>query len=226
MHQWLSWLAKWRISWWEVEVENLLAFIATEPEDGCSQVVFAHNAKAAELLGEQKLGCFEGELKSCVREPAFDQYAPGPVPLSAALAADWSFTCSGCSWAFDSGGRLNADSDTGYLEGEDDEFAPLRDRYGLNYCSHQCMMTAWANARETRARVTASIMACEIEWPAAKGITVLRGTDGTRNGICRFELPGLRHIVRWDVGSAEVRVQESDLEAFTRLYSRKRSTSR
>ena len=65
---------------------------------GCDYgtVVFDTRHVSARRHGACEMGCEFSEVESCRRAPHFDGYAPGPVPVSALLAAGWRYECSNC----------------------------------------------------------------------------------------------------------------------------------
>lgn len=69
----------------------MLAFTCSDSENENQQVVFAVSQAAARAEnGEQD----SLSTMNVVRSPAFDQFAPGPVPVSGLLAQGWYSHCS------------------------------------------------------------------------------------------------------------------------------------
>lgn len=74
----------------------LKAYVVHEDDEGNCAVVFATNGATARRDGANELNLSFEEVASCRRQPAFDQYAPGPVPMHATLAAGWWHECGHC----------------------------------------------------------------------------------------------------------------------------------
>jgi hypothetical protein len=87
--------------------KTMKAYVVREDHDGGSAIVFATNGATARRQGANELNMDFDEVDSCKREPDFDQFAPGPVPLSATLSNGWWHSCTSCSCTFDLEGRPN-----------------------------------------------------------------------------------------------------------------------
>lgn len=196
----------------------LKAYVVREDSEGNCAIVFAINGASARREGGNELNLSFEEVESCCREPAFDQFAPGPVPIHATLAAGWWHECAHCGVRFDEEGRNDYDSD----EERDDPFEPVQDSKQINYCSPTCMMEEWAKRRQEKAREHAVIEAALIKWPEALLASAGRYSRGwpLRGDEWRaaVTLPELKYPVTWAPGSADAFVSQCDLEAFNRLY--------
>lgn len=189
------------------------AYVISDGEGAC--IEFADNNATARRHGARELGLESQEVESCQRAPEFDQYAPGPVPLRATLAAGWWHYCTGCQTRFDQDERNYGDDD------REDEFEPVEDANGNPYCSHTCMMQSWAERREWRARERAVIESALTKWPMALSANAGRYSNG---GSAEYEyralvtLPGIKYPVSWTLGASVVDVAQCDVDEFTRLY--------
>lgn len=200
--------------------KQLKAYEVREDGEGSCVVVFATNSATARREGGNELNLEFDEVDSCRRIPEFDQYAPGPVPLHAALAAGWWHECNHCGVRFDEGGRHDEEEDE-----REDAFEPVQDARRLAFCSPTCQAQDFAEKRARDARQNAAIEAALIRWPMAISVThgeysrryPDRGTETRANLL----LPGLRFPVSWPLGGSEAHVSQCDAEEFTRLYGKK-----
>lgn len=200
--------------------KKLKAYVVREDSEGSCAIVFETNGAAARRNGGNELNLLFEEVESCRREPAFDQYAPGPVPLRATLAAGWWHECCGCGARFDQDERNYGDD-----EDREDVFEPVQDAQRNNYCSPACMMGHWAEQRDRAARQVAAIEAALTRWPMASGVMAHdcskewphRGTEMR----AQFTLPGIRYPVSWTPGAKTASVSQCDAEEFSRLYGKK-----
>lgn len=200
--------------------KKIKAYVVREDGEGNCVVVFATNSATARREGGSELNLEFEEVESCRRMPEFDQYAPGPVPLHAALAAGWWHECNHCGVRFDRDGRHDED------EGDrEDAFEPVQDAHQLTFCSPTCLSQDFARERARDARQNAAIEAALTRWPMAISVASgeyclpypSRGTETRAN----IKLPGLRFPVSWPLGAAEMHVSQCDVEEFTRLYGKK-----
>jgi hypothetical protein len=74
---------------------RLKAYVLSNRADpeGHVRVAFAPTANRARSSGLEGATYLQTAAR---RAPAFDRYAPGPVPLAALLAAGWHFECGNC----------------------------------------------------------------------------------------------------------------------------------
>lgn len=197
--------------------KTLKAYVVREDGEGNCAIVFATNGATARRKGGNELDLSFEEVESCRREPAFDQYTPGPVPLHATLSAGWWHECSHCGTRFDQDGRS-------YEEDEDreDKFEPVQDAQRSNYCSPTCMMKEWAERREQIAMKHAAIEAALIRWPdalvASAGQYVKAWPARDLEMRASVSLPGIKYPVHWVIGASTVSVSQCDVEDFKRLY--------
>lgn len=199
---------------------QLKAYVVHEDGEGNCAIVFANNGATARREGGNELNLSFEEVDSCRREPAFDQYAPGPVPLHATLAAGWWHNCQHCAVMFTEDGRDDEDEDE-----REHDFNPVQDARRNNYCCPACMMKQWAEHRDRTARQVAAIEATLVRRPMATGVTsgeYSRGWPHRDTEIrAQFTLPCVRYPVNWVPGANTVTVSQCDLEEFTRLYGKK-----
>lgn len=116
--------------------------------DGAACVVFARHSVTARREGANQIDS-EFEAVECRRAPTFDDFAPGPVPPLALVAAGWWFECVGC------GQRVTDDS-----YHDDDECQPHEPvecgNWGV-YCSADCRDDTVVEKAETKRRQIAAI---------------------------------------------------------------------
>jgi len=195
----------------------LKAYVVREDGEGGCAIVFADKGATARRDGGNELNLSFEEVDSCRREPAFDQYTPGPVPLHATLAAGWWHNCQHCEVRFTEEGR----DDWEEVEREY-AFEPVQDANHNNYCCPACMMEQWAERRERQARENAAIEAAFIRWPEALEASAgrYRKTWPEQGDEMRASvtLPGVKYPVHWVPGAATVSVSQCDVEDFKRLY--------
>lgn len=194
---------------------TLKAYEVREPDEGNCVVVFADKSVVARREGAAELDCEFEEVESCTRAPWADEYAPGPVPLHASLAAGWWHSCCGCGCTFDSEGITS-------LHDEENPPAidPVQDLKRNNYCSAGCMMSDWQKRQEQKARDAAAIEFCLSRWPQALRVYPYRqgGGAGFNPDACTVILPGLKNNISWVLGSSTVSVSQADVAEFQRLY--------
>jgi hypothetical protein len=83
----------------------LKAYEVRDPHEGNCVIVFATNSATARREGAGELDTDWEGVESCTRAPWADEYAPGPAPLHATLAAGWQHECGHCGCRFYSEGR-------------------------------------------------------------------------------------------------------------------------
>lgn len=196
----------------------LKAYVVRGGDEGECKIVFSTNGATARRKGADKLGLSFEEVESCCREPSFDQYAPGPVPLKATLAHGWWHTCCGCEVTFDKDGRSDGDDE------REDEFDPVSDAKGQHFCSPTCMMMEWATLRESKAREHAVIEACATRWPEATSIYACRSRRAGHvefSWLASFSLPGLKYNVEQLLGDTFAYVSPYDADEFKARYGAK-----
>lgn len=204
--------------------KKLKAYVVREDDEGSCAIVFATDSATARREGGNELNLSFEEVESCRREPAFDEFAPGPVPLHATLAAGWWHQCSNCDVRFEQKGRYG-DGDPGDGDDREDAFEPVRSSGGSNYCSPTCLMKGWAERRNRESRKHAAIEAAATRWPNATRITAYE-TYERSTGIesrASFCLPGLKNGVSWVIGATTVSVTQEDAATFASLYGAQRA---
>lgn len=198
---------------YKTQEKPLKAYEVRESGEGCCTIEFATSGVAARRNGAGELCVDFEDIESCCRAPWADEYAPGPVPVRATLAAGWWHTCSGCQCTFDAEGRRDGEFD------REDAFDPV-DAGSSPFCSPTCMMVDWAERRGRQAREHAAIEAATTKWPEALSAFTYENYGPSRE-LVRFvdvRLPGLEYHVGWVPGETEASVSRCDLEAFNRLY--------
>lgn len=199
---------------------KLKAYEVREPDEGACVVVYAHNNVTARRLGASELNLSFEEVESCTRQPQFDQFAPGPVPLSATLASGWWHTCTSCGCQFEKDGMVGM-YDNSDVEAEE-PFEPVEDEKQRPYCSLPCMMQDWQHRRECARRETALIEACLSSWPSATNIhphVYLPRHRPVEEQSVSFSLPGLLFPVRWTLGASTLSVDQRDVHTYQAHYS-------
>ena len=183
--------------------EGLRAYSVQGYETGC--VVFAPSNVVARRNGANELDIpFEG-VESCRLAPEFDEFAPGPVPAKALLAAGWWQYCSGC------GKQVREDDD----EFEDEaETIPAQLVYVGDhsvFCSQSCHDNEMAE-RAKRKQVHDDMLAyATAKWP---GIVVTGSYEFTVPPSMSFTFPGGQYPVRFNAGESHVTVVAVDKEAW------------
>lgn len=135
-------------------MDKLKAYEVRESNEGNCVIVYAGKNVVARRHGAEELGCEFEEVESCTRAPWADQYAPGPVPLHASLAAGWWHGCCGCGCEFD------ADGIRGLEDDKQPDIDPVQDSKGMDYCSPGCMMADWQKRQTQKALEAAAIEYC------------------------------------------------------------------
>lgn len=195
-------------------MDNLKAYKVREPDEGNCVIVYADKNVVARRQGAVELGCEFDEVESCTRAPWADQYAPGPVPLHASLAAGWRHGCCGCGCEFDADGICGLEDD------DQPEIDPVQDNKAMAYCSPGCMMASWQKRQAQKAREAAAIEYCLSRWPDALRLWPYKcgAGAGFDPDACSVLLPGLKNPVSWVFGSSIAAVAQIDVPEFQRLY--------
>lgn len=226
-------------------MNDLFAYSVTDTDEESSVVVFAKLAAVARREGAGQLGITFEDVGSCTRVKEFDQYAPGPVPMKAYLAAGWWWQCRQCGMRFSEHGRHIERSTAD--EAAYQPFEPIEDGRDKVYCCSACMMEEFAELRADLAKIHAAIEAATMLWPMASAIntTMVQSRsqnrakpvpwDGTAGGrfplrpgelgaeyfyevIISMRLPKLEHLCCWVVGEKTMRVSVRDAEVFKVVY--------
>lgn len=187
------------------EFAGLLAFKATEMNEGISAIVFASGLDEAKKLGADKLDTYLGALESVERAPHFDKYAlQGTVPVLELMKDGWAFHCPWC------GARLEAE-----IEGAEYIVADAEEAF----CNHEHMMLEHAERSQWEAEDLATIEAAVLTFPGITGVESRRfGRPFPDQGTVRtalFDFPGRTgEKARWEVGDSKVTVSAYDREAW------------
>ena len=186
--------------------KKLRAYSVQGDETGC--VVFAHSNVIARRNGANELDIpFEG-IESCRLAPEFDEYAPGPVPAKALLAAGWWQYCSGCSK------QVREDDDDFEDEAETIPAHPVYIGTQSVFCSQSCHdneMIRRAQRKQTHDEMLAYATG---KWP---GIVVTGSYEFTIPPSMSFTFPGGQYPVRFNAGEPHVTVLAVDKEAWDRF---------
>jgi hypothetical protein len=127
-----------------------------DDDAGC-RVVFARTSREARQMGLEDTEYFDVGAR---RSPAFDAYAPGPVPLAAKLAAGWYFECGRC------GRTLTESSEPPPVVATHDVYCDARCEAGA---AGRAAGYAFRDAENDAARAEA-----ERRWPDATVVLAMR----------------------------------------------------
>lgn len=184
-------------------MKPLKAYQVHDGDEGWS-IQFATNSATARRHGANEIGCEWEEIESCRRMPVLDQYAPGPVPASALLAAGWWFECMHC------GTQVYDDHEGHLTEGQN------------VYCSERCSQKEWLD-RRTRQRAEADLIELfEAKFPGCAIVHVhvyrtLEAKEHKNDGgkaLVRFSFPGAQHQSTFEFGDDFVSVPMIDIDAW------------
>ena len=188
------------------------AYEVRESDEGNCVITFATNSATARREGAGELNTDWDGIESCTRAPWADEYAPGPVPLHATLAAGWWHECGHCGCRFDNEGRQGDEDE----DERDDACEPVQ-RGISNFCSETCAQEHWAERQAREAQEHAVIEAATILFPdvvVIKAYETRRHTREPSQWCAAFTVPGLQYAVHWTLGSTTVDVSQCDLAAF------------
>ena len=76
-------------------MSNLKCFVVHDGGEK-SSIQFSTHAVKARRMGANEMDISFDEVASCKRKPAWDEYAPGPVPIHVVMADGWWWSCSHC----------------------------------------------------------------------------------------------------------------------------------
>jgi hypothetical protein len=172
---------------------------------------FAPSNVVARREGANECGCEFNEVDHCRRMPELDQYAPGPVPAAALIAAGWSYKCSGYGC-----------SNPVFDDTEGKTFSAT----GTAYCCEACMAQDFARQRGRAAAEAALIELVEARMPGSKVTSVhVYGCrlESARPGagassIAYLNFPGGQYGAEWVFGEDGPRIHGDDLPALRALY--------
>lgn len=202
----------------------LKAYKVAEDFEGHTVIVFATNNATARREGGGELNLSFDEVESCRRAPAFDDYAPGPVPAQAFIDNGWWLTCSGCELRVDDNG-----SDEPWVddEGFDHEREPVFAGTRV-WCCAACRARDDAETRERQVGQAAVVELILAKYPETIAVDhAYSGWDSdahwnTTHWAASFRLPGLEGNVHWkakDPGHVSIRL--SDQNVFLERYGAK-----
>lgn len=193
------------------------------PEEG-SVVVFATNSAAARREGGSELGGGWDDAGSCRRAQAFDQYAPGPVPIEAKLAAGWHYFCDhhDCQQRIEEGGYL--------VEDEDGNEELVTSAYVVRksqiFCTQECLAVHDAKRRSKHAAEAALLELVEAKFAGCTVVNLhiygheLEPSD-PKDAKCfaYFTYPGSQYAATYHFGDGSMAyVPQIDVPAFEALY--------
>ena len=189
--------------------------------DDIACVVFARTERGASRLVRFEAGFdgYEPEYGDLSRAHDFDRFAPGPVPLSALIAAGWRYECHRCNHTVTSYGCEDCgdpclsceENKEACVACENDglDYDPpdpvIRDDAEEVYCSQDCADAADAerNAQKAReAECRAQCSAALARYPSAE---IWRYWPGLKRGEEHVDvkIPGLKYTVDWSAKSPE-----------------------
>lgn len=205
--------------------------------EGGACVVFARTARAAARLVPIQDG-FDGydrrdmdeRADDMHRVPKFDCHAPGPVPMSALLAAGWWFECGfcghrvrdeGCEDCWD---ELGVEArEVGIVEMPD---PVIDDAAGEVWCSKACADAEREERRARKEREETARARCRETlalWPEAELGMFWHGFDAGQ-GNFDVKLPGLRYGVTWkEADPGHIYVHPDDVATYQRLRGERRA---
>lgn len=197
------------------------AYEVREDGEGYCAVIFATNSATARREGADELGTDWECIESCVRVPALDQYAPGPVPPMTLLEHGWWFECSYCGTRVSNDVELD-DEDDGLCP---DDFAPRPfGKHGI-FCSAKCECAHHMAQRGKEEAADALREVFEAKFPGAE-ITHIHVYDGpelkapedlTKGGgryVVTFTFPGSQYSSQWNFGDEKCWVPKIDVDVY------------
>ena len=168
----------------------LLAYAVQEEDEGTGGIVFARSGIAARRDGANEHAGGDFLAVTCRRAPWADQYAPGPVPLTALVDHGWWHECGGCGCTI--------------RDGHEDEhrtrFDPVQVGQSL-FCTPRCRRQYLVNRTSRKIKEMREIARMRAAlWKVAPGVTLLGGdrcfiAPNGKPGQCsiNFAFPGIRH---------------------------------
>jgi hypothetical protein len=172
---------------------------------------FATNSATARREGANECGCEFHEVDHCRRKPELDQYAPGPVPAAALIAAGWSYECG----SYDCSNPVFQDTEGMQISAA-----------GTAYCCEACMAQDFARQRGRAAAESALIELVQARMPGCHVASVHvygRRLEAARPGfgarcIAYLTFPGAQYGAEWVFGEDGPRIHADDLPALRALY--------
>ncbi|WP_176079359.1 hypothetical protein [Paraburkholderia tropica] len=189
-----------------------------ESHDAFSCIVFASNSASARRAGASELDACWEDVELCRRAPAYDQYAPGPVPYGVLIADGWWFECHGCT-------QTVIDDSTHDADGAVLQEGTYVVRAQHVFCSQECLARHDASARMNVAAQAALIELVETKFPGSKIDSVYVYGDkleASETGlgalsIAYFTFPGAQGLAEYRFGDGAY-VSRMDLELFESRY--------
>lgn len=182
---------------------HLKAFVV----QGCDYgtVVFDTRHVSARRRGACEMGCEFSEVESCRRAPHFDGYGPGPVPVSALLAAGWRYECSNCCCSVYQGAFYDSEPMAPVLDGDQ------------VFCSKACHEGQRKLFEDQERLERDAGDEARRRWP---GITVHRVfLRSQTEAQVIFTFPGGRYSCEWVTGRQHVSLSRHDEPAWNAFTS-------
>lgn len=196
---------------------KLKAYEVRDGEEGHCVIAFSTSNAAARRKGADKLDLDWESIESCRRAPAFDAYAPGPVPPTVLLEHGWWQECLEC------GRRCEHES---YDDDHDEELNPV-DHGDQIFCTPRCQGVNFAKARANTAARAAMVElvltrfpGCTIKRVHVYGERLEKSEPG--HGLlstAEFTFPGAQYGASYHFGDPAVYVSNVDVEVFKALYA-------
>ncbi|WP_322072214.1 hypothetical protein [Paraburkholderia bannensis] len=192
--------------------------VDVESHDAFSCIVFATNSASARRAGASELDACWEDVELCRRAPAYDHYAPGPVPNDVLLEDGWWFECHGCT------NTVRADG-TRVEDGSLIECGKYIVRAQEVFCTQACLARHDASKRMNVAAQAALIELVETKFPGSKIDSVYVYGDkleASETGlgalsIAYFTFPGAQGLAEYRFGDGAY-VSRMDLELFESRY--------
>jgi hypothetical protein len=189
--------------------------------DPCADVAYAYDERSAVRMAQRKTSTdlFDGgaivDRVDVERAPQYDNYAPvGPTP-EVMLATGWIFSCPWCGHCIDRDGCEQCAWERGngcYQE-------HVATRYDV-WCSQRCRDEYVAHHAARRAKEQQAIEATTARFPFATKVSAFDWDDGTM--FAEFRFTGGKYHAAWIVGTDDVRVAPSDIDAWKSAFEASR----
>ncbi len=188
----------------------------------CAEIAYARDGISAAKRTQSKapIDLFDGDALSdgvtVERAPKYDHFAPRGPDAAALLDFGWHFHCNECEHEFDVYGCETCAEDAALAHGADadpDDFMlPVATRGRSAWCSERCRDASDARRAAREAMLRPAIEATKKRFPFATKVDATDWSNGTM--IAEFRFPGGKYHASWTVGTDEVRVLPSDVEAW------------
>jgi hypothetical protein len=200
-------------------VKKIKAYEVRDSDEGNCVIAFATNSAAARREGADEL-CTDWEsIESCTRKPAYDIYAPGPVPVMELLNDGWWFECSHCGRRVTS--DMADDLDDDGLDPAD--FVPEPHGNHSVFCSANCAAKHYAHRRANEHAKADLLELFDARFPGATVQRVqvygqkLEPSPPKGGTLCSvdFTFPGAQYGGTWIFGDSDhAHISSIDVEAF------------